>query len=47
MVMEHANKLDLGFFEDATFYDQLQQAQREGLASHRMISQTFGLAAPS
>ena len=43
-VMEKANSLDLAFFEDAKFYDQLQQAQRE--ASSRpvgMISQTFGL----
>lgn len=42
-VMEKANTLDLSFFEDAAFYDQLQQAQRE--ASSRplsMISQTFG-----
>ncbi len=45
MVMEKANTLDLAFFEDAKFYDSLQQAQRE--ASTRpigMISQTFGLA---
>ncbi|HEX9056612.1 MAG TPA: ABC transporter ATP-binding protein, partial [Ktedonobacterales bacterium] len=44
MVMEKANTLDLAFFEDAKFYDSLQQAQRE--ASTRpigMISQTFGL----
>ena len=27
--MEKANTLDLAFFEDAEFYDQLQQAQRE------------------
>jgi ATP-binding cassette, subfamily B, bacterial len=43
-VMEKANTLDLSFFEDAKFYDQLQQAQRE--ASSRpigMVSQTFGL----
>ncbi len=43
-VMEKANTLDLSFFEDAQFYDQLQQAQRE--ATQRpigMISQTFGL----
>src|SRR5215813_4274836 len=43
-VMEKANTLDLAFFEDATFYDALQQAQRE--ATQRpvgMISTTFGL----
>jgi ATP-binding cassette, subfamily B, bacterial len=43
-VMEKANTLDLGFFEDATFYDQLQQAQREAASRPTgMISQTFGL----
>ncbi|HEY7832035.1 MAG TPA: ABC transporter ATP-binding protein [Ktedonobacterales bacterium] len=45
MVMEKANTLDLTFFEDAKFYDLLQQAQNE--ASSRpigMVSQTFGLA---
>jgi ATP-binding cassette, subfamily B, bacterial len=44
-VMEKANSLDLGFFEDATFYDALQQAQKE--ASSRpigMISDTFSMA---
>lgn len=44
LIMEHANKLDLGIFEDATFYDQLQQAQRE--AAFRpvgMVSGVFGL----
>lgn len=44
MIMEHANGLDLRFFEDATFYDQLQQAQRE--AAFRpvgMVSGVFGL----
>jgi len=44
-VMEKANTLDLGFFEDATFYDALQQAQKE--ASSRpigMISDTFSMA---
>jgi ATP-binding cassette subfamily B protein len=44
MIMEHANKLDLSIFEDATFYDQLQQAQRE--AAFRpvgMVSGVFGL----
>ena len=44
MVMEKANTLDLSFFEDAQFYDRIQEAQRE--ASSRpvgMISETFGL----
>ena len=44
LIMEHANKLDLSIFEDATFYDQLQQAQRE--AAYRpvgMVSGVFGL----
>ncbi|HEY8597213.1 MAG TPA: ABC transporter ATP-binding protein [Thermomicrobiales bacterium] len=44
LIMEHANKLDLSVFEDATFYDQLQQAQRE--AAFRpvgMVSGVFGL----
>ena len=35
-VMEKANTLDLGFFEDATFYDSAPAgAARGGLASHR------------
>lgn len=45
MIMEHANRLDLRFFENPAFYDSLQQAQRE--ASRRpvtMIEQLFGLA---
>ncbi len=44
MIMEHANGLDLSFFEDAKYYDQLQQAQRE--AAFRpvsMVSGVFGL----
>ncbi|MGZ3680276.1 MAG: ATP-binding cassette domain-containing protein, partial [Ktedonobacterales bacterium] len=42
-VMEKANTLDLTFFEDAAFYDQLQQAQREAASRPlSMISQTFG-----
>jgi ATP-binding cassette subfamily B protein len=44
MIMQKANALDLAFFEDAKFYDSLQEAQRE--AAYRpsgMISQTFGL----
>ena len=34
-IMEHANRLDLAFFEDPKFYDTLQQAQSE--ASYRPI----------
>lgn len=44
MIMEHASTLDLQFFEQARFYDKLQNAQRE--AGHRsvlMISDAFGL----
>jgi ATP-binding cassette subfamily B protein len=44
MVIEHASRLDLGFFEDAKSYDMLQQAQKE--ASSRpvqMVSGAFGL----
>ena len=43
-IMNHANGLDLADFEDATYYDQLQQAQSE--SSRRpvqMVSQVFGL----
>jgi len=36
IIMEHANRLDLAFFENPTFYDKLQQAQSE--ASYRPIS---------
>ena len=44
LVMEHANRLDLQFFENPKLYDDLQQAQRE--ATRRpvaMIDQLFGL----
>jgi ATP-binding cassette subfamily B protein len=44
LVMEKASTLDLRFFEEATFYDTLQQAQRE--AAFRpltIITQTFSL----
>jgi ATP-binding cassette subfamily B protein len=34
-IMQHANRLDLAFFEDPKFYDTLQQAQSE--ASYRPI----------
>jgi ATP-binding cassette subfamily B protein len=44
-VMEKANTLDLAFFEDAKFYDALQQAQREAASRPTgMISTTFGFA---
>jgi ATP-binding cassette subfamily B protein len=44
LVMEKANTLDLSFFEDAKFYDSLQQAQREAASRPiGMVSQTFGL----
>ena len=41
LIMEHANKLDLTFFEDAKFYDQLQQAQRE--ATFRPVGMVSGV----
>lgn len=43
-IMEHANRLDLAFFENPKFYDTLQQAQRE--ASRRpldMVQELFNL----
>lgn len=43
-IMEHANRLDLAFFEDPKFYDTLQQAQSE--ASYRptgMVQQILSL----
>jgi ATP-binding cassette, subfamily B, bacterial len=44
MVMEKANTLDLSFFENAQFYDKLQQAQQEAASRPAgMISQTFSL----
>jgi len=44
LIMEHAATLDLTFFESATFYDQLQQAQREATSRPvQMVSGTFGL----
>jgi ATP-binding cassette, subfamily B, bacterial len=43
-VMEHANSLDLADFENATYYDQLQQAQNESQRRPvQMVSQVFGL----
>ncbi len=44
MIMQHANRLDLRFYEDPKFYDTLQQAQRE--ATYRplnMVEQMFNL----
>jgi ATP-binding cassette subfamily B protein len=44
-LMEHANRLDLAFFENPKFYDSLQQAQRE--ATRRpleMVGNLFSLA---
>jgi ATP-binding cassette subfamily B protein len=44
LIMEHASKLDLTFFEDAHSYDVLQQAQREATTRPvQMVSGTFGL----
>jgi ATP-binding cassette, subfamily B, bacterial len=44
MIMQHANRLDLSFFENPQFYDALQQAQREaGYRPTSMVEQTFGL----
>jgi ATP-binding cassette, subfamily B, bacterial len=43
-IMEHANSLDLADFENATYYDQLQQAQRESANRPvQMVSGVFGL----
>ena len=44
MVMEHAARMDLSFFEDAASYDMLQQAQSEAASRPvQMVSGTFGL----
>ena len=44
MVMEKANTLDLTFFENAQFYDKLQQAQSQAATRPTgMIATTFGL----
>ncbi len=44
LIMERASKLDLAFFEDASSYDVLQQAQREATSRPvTMVSNTFGL----
>ena len=45
LIMEHAATLDLADFENAGYYDQLQQAQRESANRPvQMVSQVFGLA---
>ncbi|MCO5220357.1 MAG: ABC transporter ATP-binding protein/permease [Thermomicrobiales bacterium] len=45
LIMRHANTLDLADFENAAYYDQLQQAQRESASRPvQMVSQVFGLA---
>ncbi len=45
LIMRHANSLDLADFENATYYDQLQQAQRESANRPvQMVSGVFGLA---
>lgn len=44
LLMRHANSLDLSFFENPSFYDALQQAQREaGYRPTQMVEQIFGL----
>jgi ATP-binding cassette subfamily B protein len=44
-IMGHANTLDLADFENAAYYDQLQQAQRESANRPvQMVSSVFGLA---
>ncbi len=43
-IMQHANSLDLADFENATYYDQLQEAEREAQRRPvQMVSQVFGL----
>lgn len=41
MIMEHANTLDLTFFEQSRYYDKLQNAQRE--AAHRPVMMVMGV----
>ncbi len=44
MIMQHANRLDLSFYENPRFYDALQQAQREaGYRPLNMVEQMFNL----
>ncbi len=43
-LMEHADRLDLAFFERSESYDLIQQVQREAtMRPAMMVSQTFGL----
>ena len=45
LIMRHAATLDLADFENAAYYDQLQQAERESANRPvQMVSQVFGLA---
>lgn len=45
LIMRHADSLDLADFENAAYYDQLQQAQRESANRPvQMVSGVFGLA---
>ena len=47
-IMRHAATLDLADFENAAYYDQLQQAQRESAQRPvQMVSGVFGSDAPS
>ncbi|MEA2512139.1 MAG: ATP-binding cassette, subfamily bacterial [Thermomicrobiales bacterium] len=41
LIMEHANSLDLADFENAAYYDQLQQAQRE--SANRPVAMVAGV----
>lgn len=44
MLMEKANTLDLSYFENAQFYDKLENARREaGYRPGQMVNQLFGL----
>ncbi len=44
MLMNHANSLDLAFFENPAFYDALQQAQTQAtFRPSTMVQQLFGL----
>ncbi len=43
-IMEHADRLDLADFENAAYYDQLQQAQRESATRPvMMVTSVFGM----
>ena len=45
LIMRHASSLDLADFENAAYYDQLQQAERESANRPvQMVSQVFNLA---